>query len=104
FLYSNPLSDASGLSNAEVKNTILIDKSYTGPKLQGTSRFRTLNGGPRFASNYAQKTQLCEPGNDTWERFAFDKGLTYGTNWNSLSWISKNISTLPTEAYPNPSM
>jgi len=104
YLYGNPLSDASGLINAEVRSSIRIDKSYNGPKLAFDTRFCSLNGGPRFASGHAQKSQLCEPGNDTWERFAFDRGLTYGTNWNSLAWGSKGITTLPTEAYPNPSI
>lgn len=37
-------------------------------------------------------------GTAAWEKFATDRGLS--KTWNSLSWISKNLSVLPSDPYP----
>ena len=100
-VYNNNISDITGVSNINVRGEIKIDSTYNGPKLSSETTFCTMNSATKFSTGFAQKSQLCEPGSDTWESFAFDKGLSYGTGWNTLDWRSKSLVALPTEPYPN---
>lgn len=61
YLYNNNLTNINGLANVKSTGGILIDPTYSGPKLASTTRFCSLNAPSSFTTAYAQKTQLCNP-------------------------------------------
>lgn len=57
-LYENPLTNIDGLRNVVVSSAVLIDSTYSGPKLAASTKFCSLS--LIFEFGYAKKTQLCE--------------------------------------------
>ena len=60
YLYRNQLTSVNGLANVKVSNKIMVDETYSGPKLAANARFCTDNPDSVFPLGYAQKSQLCE--------------------------------------------
>ena len=60
FLMNNQLTNVNGLANVKVSNNIIVDATYSGPKLAANTRFCTDNPDSVFPSGYAKKSQLCE--------------------------------------------
>lgn len=65
--------------------------------------------GPVLAQDYSIKFRLAglsaAPAAEpvvSWDQFVEDRGLAYGSGWNSLPWTGENLSELPGEAFPNP--
>lgn len=62
WLSNNQLNNINGLANLKVSNLIVIDKTYSGPKLPSNTRFCIENSPAQFGlnENVALKTDLCE--------------------------------------------
>ena len=60
YLNGNPLTNVDGLANVRVSDYIIVDSTYSGPKLAANTRFCTLNRNSVFPVWNAQKSQLCE--------------------------------------------
>lgn len=60
YLHENPLTNIDGLRNVVVSSAVLIDSTYSGPKLAASTKFCSLTAIWQFVSGYAQKHQLCE--------------------------------------------
>ena len=60
YLHENQLTNVDGLANLKVTSTIIVEKTYKGPKLASNTRFCTENPASVFYSGYARKSQVCE--------------------------------------------
>lgn len=59
-LSMNPITNLNGIKNIKVGTRVIIEPTYSGPKLPANSRFCMLNDPSIFYVGYAQKDQLCE--------------------------------------------
>lgn len=65
-------------------------------------------GAPTYAEDLLVKFRIKglanAPAEETvsWDQFATDKGLSYQSGWNGITWSNQALTELPGAAYPNP--